>query len=246
MYSESWSEVAHGMQTLKLFSLGLRLMMMLNVSYGSSVPLWILLVMSCWYWFGSSHTRNVLLSPLSLGFGSGPIPEWTTKYGHFHCFFFKLTNTEGAGAIKYLWKKDWHGERLKYSPHRREPFCSFQIPWQIFFKQDTEREVKVNPTGLFCERLSGVYVGVCNCARVYGYVEMCQIPLLKWVWQSRYTLNTTGATMWTTGPRILEHESLYKSHSKVKTNIPHWSGLWQGMLYSSKGSWKLPPSTFWI
>lgn len=164
----------------------------------------------------------------------------------FIFFFFKLKNTEGAGAIKYLWKKDWHGEGLKYSPHRiheERTTCSFQIPWQIFFKQDTEREVKVNPTGLFWEHLSGVYVGVCNCARVYGYVEMCQIPLLKWVWQSRYTLNTTGATMWTTGPRILEHEPLYKSHSKVKTNIPHLGGLWQGMLYSSKCSWKLPPST---
>lgn len=60
-------------QTLKLFSLGLRLMMMLNVSYGSSVPLWMLLVMSCWYWLGSSHTRKVRLSPRSLGLGSGPV-----------------------------------------------------------------------------------------------------------------------------------------------------------------------------
>lgn len=76
MYSEGWSDLQHGIQTLKLFSLGLRLMMMLKVSYGSSVPLWILLVMSCWYWFASSHTRNVLASPLSLGFGSGPIPDW--------------------------------------------------------------------------------------------------------------------------------------------------------------------------
>lgn len=62
-------------QTLKLFSLGLRLMMTLKVSYGSSAPLWMLLVMSCWYWFGSSQTRNVLASPRSLGFGSGPWPE---------------------------------------------------------------------------------------------------------------------------------------------------------------------------
>lgn len=75
MQTEDWSDLQHGMQTLKLFSLGLRLMMMLKVSYGSSVPLWILLVMSCWYWFGSSHTRNVLVSPRSLGFGSGPKPE---------------------------------------------------------------------------------------------------------------------------------------------------------------------------
>lgn len=69
----------HLLRTLKLFSLGLRLMMMLNVSYGSSVPLWMLLVMSCWYWFGSSHTRNVLASPLSLGFGSGPRPQGVGK-----------------------------------------------------------------------------------------------------------------------------------------------------------------------
>lgn len=75
MFSEGRSGLQHRTQTLKLFSLGLRLMMMLNVSYGSSVPLWMLLVMSCWYWFGSSHTRNVLLSPRSLGFGSGPASE---------------------------------------------------------------------------------------------------------------------------------------------------------------------------
>lgn len=80
MYSEGGSDLQHGTQTLKLFSLGLRLMMMLKVSYGSSVPLWILLVMSCWYWFGSSHTRNVLASPRSLGFGSGPMPEWWGEY----------------------------------------------------------------------------------------------------------------------------------------------------------------------
>lgn len=67
---------AKAIQTLKLFSLGLRLMMMLKVSYGSSLLLWILLVMSCWYWFGSSHTRNVLTSPRSLGFGSGPKPKY--------------------------------------------------------------------------------------------------------------------------------------------------------------------------
>lgn len=75
MQTEDRSDLRHGMQTLKLFSLGLRLMMTLKVSYGSSVALWILLVMSCWYWFGSSHTRNVLVSPRSLGFGSGPKPE---------------------------------------------------------------------------------------------------------------------------------------------------------------------------
>lgn len=175
MYSKSWSDVPRGMQTLKLFSLGLRLMMMLNVSYGSSVPLWILLVMSCWYWFGSSHTRNVLLSPFSLGFGSGPIPEWRTKYGHFH---FLLINTEGAGAIEYFWKKDWHERGLSIAPTgftRREPFAVFRY-LDRFFKQGTERKVKVNPTGLCCKHLSGVYVGVCHCARMYGYVGIVKSP----------------------------------------------------------------------
>lgn len=74
-YNAQWELICvlqYGVQTLKLFSLGLRLMMTLKVSYGSSVPLWMLLVMSCWYWLGSSHTRNVLASPRSLGFGSGP------------------------------------------------------------------------------------------------------------------------------------------------------------------------------
>lgn len=70
-----------GTRTLKLFSLGLRLMMMLNVSYGSSAPLWMLLVMSCWYWLGSSHTRKVRLSPRSLGLGSGPVTNGRERYG---------------------------------------------------------------------------------------------------------------------------------------------------------------------
>lgn len=132
MYSKSWSDVPRGIQTLKLFSLGLRLMMMLNVSYGSSVPLWILLVMSCWYWFGSSHTRNVLLSPLSLGFGSGPISEWRTKYGHFHFFTDKYRRSR-RNRVLLKERLKWKG--LKYSPHRiheKRTICSFQIPWQIF------------------------------------------------------------------------------------------------------------------
>lgn len=73
-------DVASETGTLKLFSLGLRLMMMLNVSYGSSALLWMLLVMSCWYWLGSSHTRKVRLSPRSLGLGSGPVTD-----GRFSC-----------------------------------------------------------------------------------------------------------------------------------------------------------------
>lgn len=70
-----------GTRTLKLFSLGLRRMMMLNVSYGSSTPLWMLLVMSCWYWLGSSHTRKVRLSPRSLGLGSGPVTSGCGGFG---------------------------------------------------------------------------------------------------------------------------------------------------------------------
>lgn len=102
MHRESWSDVLQGLQTLKLFSLGLRLMMMLNVSYGSSVPLWILLVMSCWYWLGSSHTRNVLLSPFSLGFGSGPISRGQKG----PLLFLLLINTEEAGVITFKIKND--------------------------------------------------------------------------------------------------------------------------------------------
>lgn len=199
-------------------------------------------------WVQPHTERSVVSSQLGLWFRT--YARVDDKIRPFSFFFFLNWQIRKEQVQSSTFERKIDMERgLSIAPigfTRREPFCSFQIPWQIFFKQDTEREVKVNPTGLFCERLSGVCVGVCNCARVYGYVEMCQIPLLKWVWQSRYTLNTTGATMWTTGPRILEHESLYKSHSKVKTNIPHWSGLWQGMLYSSKGSWRLPPSTFWI
>lgn len=58
--------------TLKLFSLGFLLIIILNVSYTSSVPLWMVLAMSCWYWLGSKKILNVLESPLSLGLGSGP------------------------------------------------------------------------------------------------------------------------------------------------------------------------------
>lgn len=45
-----------------------------------------------------------------------------------------------------------------------------------FFKQATEREVKVNPVGLCRERLSGGYVGVCHCPGVYGYVGIVKSP----------------------------------------------------------------------
>lgn len=37
----------------------------------TSVP-WTVAAISCWYWLVSSHSLNVLLSPLNSGFGSGP------------------------------------------------------------------------------------------------------------------------------------------------------------------------------
>lgn len=58
--------------TLKLFSFGFLLIIILKVSYTSSAPFCMVLVISCWYWFGSKNTLNVLDSPLRLGLGSGP------------------------------------------------------------------------------------------------------------------------------------------------------------------------------
>lgn len=85
--------------------------------------------------------------------------------------FFLPINTEGAGVIVHLWKKDCYEWGLSIAPiesTRSKPFAVYTLT--DFFKQGTEKEVKVNPTGLCYERLSGVYVGVCHCAHVYGYV----------------------------------------------------------------------------
>ena len=53
--------------------------------------------MSSWYWFGSSHTLNVLVSPGKLGFGSGPdlldYNDYLMLFQHTHTHTY--TNTLG-------------------------------------------------------------------------------------------------------------------------------------------------------
>lgn len=168
MYSERCSDVPCEMQTLKLFSFGLRLMMMLNVSYGSSVPLWMLLVMSCWYWFGSSHTRNVLLSPFSLGFGSGPIPEWRTKSGHYH--FFRNYRRSRCTQVPLKERLTWWG--LKYSSHRIHEHLQFSDTLTDFFLSRAQRGrwksiPLASPASVYlvCMRVSAI---VHVCAAMWG------------------------------------------------------------------------------